>query len=46
MVYVCTKNFTDLKDETHVNYLAKAIEIATPYEKQKIKKLFYFSYYP
>ena len=43
-VYTKTRNFTDLDDQSHVEYLKKAIELASTEQKTKIKKI-YSTYY-
>ncbi len=44
MVYVKTKNFEDLKDKTHYEYLENAINFANEEQKEYIKKI-YTPYY-
>ncbi len=39
-VILKTKNFTDLKDTTHIPYLKKALDFATTMQKEQIKKLY------
>ncbi|MBR5438949.1 MAG: hypothetical protein IKV61_01890 [Clostridia bacterium] len=39
-VVLRTKNFTDLKDTTHLPYLKKAIDFATTMQKEQIRKLY------
>ncbi len=40
LVYAKTCNFTDLEDQTHFEYLQKAIEYANNEQKQHVKKLY------
>ena len=40
MVAVKTRNFTDLKDETHIEYLNKAISVADKDERAEIKSAY------
>ena len=39
-VILKTKNFTNLKDTTHIPYLKKALDFATTIQKEQIKKLY------
>ena len=39
-VILKTKNFTDLKDTTHLPFLKKALDFATTMQKEQIKKLY------
>lgn len=44
LVYVKTKNFQDISDETHIPHLKKAITLASDEEKANLKKV-YSNYY-
>ena len=40
MVKVCTKNFTDYEDISHIGYYENAEKVASPEQREEIEKLY------